>query len=68
MLTVRNPPLEKGQACEYSQASLLTSDSSFHSPLQGQPNAAQMKEGCMGRGSAAFQTGLEALLSRRSSC
>ncbi len=43
-------------------------DSSFHSPLQGQPNAAQMKEGCMGRGSAAFQTGLEALLSRRSSC
>ncbi len=43
-------------------------DSSFHSPLQGQQNAAQMKEGCMGRGSAAFQIGLVARLSKRSSC
>ncbi len=43
-------------------------DSSFHSPLQGQPNAAQLNEGCMGRGSAAFQTGLVARLSKRSSC
>ena len=43
-------------------------DSSFHSPIQGQPNAAQLKEGCMGRGATAFQIGLVAWLSKRSSC
>jgi hypothetical protein len=46
----------------------MARDSSFHSPMQGQQNATQVKEGCMGRGSTAFQIGLEALLSRRSSC
>jgi hypothetical protein len=43
-------------------------DSSFHSPILCQQNAAQLKAGCMGRGSTAFQTGLVARLSKRSSC
>jgi hypothetical protein len=43
-------------------------DPSFHSPIQGQPNAAQMKESCMGRGFTAFQAGLGARLSKRLSC
>jgi len=43
-------------------------DSSLHNPIQGQPNAAQLKEGCVGRVSTAFQTGLVASLSKRSSC
>lgn len=43
-------------------------DYSLQSPIQGQPKTAQMKEGGMGRGAAAFQTGLAARLSKRSSC
>lgn len=44
-------------------------DSSCQSPIQGQQNAAQLKEGCLERGSTAFQTGLVARLSKkRSSC
>jgi hypothetical protein len=43
-------------------------DSSFQSPIPCQQNAAQLKEGCMGRGSTAFQTGLVASLYNRLSC
>jgi hypothetical protein len=43
-------------------------DYSFHSPIPCQQNASQLKEGCMGRGSTAFQTGLVARLSKRSLC
>jgi hypothetical protein len=41
---------------------------SFQSPIPCQQNAAQLKEGGMGRGSTAFQTGLVARLSKGSSC
>jgi hypothetical protein len=43
-------------------------DYSFQSPIPCQQNAAQLKEGCMGRGSTAFQTCLMARLYNRSSC
>jgi len=43
-------------------------DDRFQSPMQCQQNAAPLREGCMGRGSTAFQTGLVARLSTRSAC
>jgi hypothetical protein len=43
-------------------------DSRFQSPIPCQQNTAQLKEGCMGQGSTALQTGLVASLSKRSLC